>query len=218
MAKRTSVRVEENASDAEARKEQRRRIERAFDRYEPGVLPEGRRQAKSWYVVNPSTGEMCPMKIIWGLSGLHVPKTNQIEPMLRALEFETLRLPQGIGADDDFQRRVIASLEDGARKRRARLKKARKKPAMKLVPVKVFDRNPDVTAERLAQAGGYCEHCHQPAPFKRSKDKTPFLEVHHLKPLSKGGDDTVENSIALCPNCHRDAHSGPAGKHLLRKG
>ena len=25
--------------------------------------------------------------------------------------------------------------------------------------------------------------------------------------LSKGGEDTVENAVALCPNCHRKMHS-----------
>jgi len=34
------------------------------------------------------------------------------------------------------------------------------------------------------------------------------LEVHHKVPLAEGGDDTVENAIALCPNCHRHAHYG----------
>jgi 5-methylcytosine-specific restriction protein A len=34
------------------------------------------------------------------------------------------------------------------------------------------------------------------------------LEVHHKKQLSEGGEDTVENAIALCPNCHREAHYG----------
>jgi 5-methylcytosine-specific restriction protein A len=26
--------------------------------------------------------------------------------------------------------------------------------------------------------------------------------------LSTGGEDTLENAIALCPNCHRRAHFG----------
>ncbi|OOL15317.1 hypothetical protein BXQ27_32765, partial [Klebsiella aerogenes] len=26
--------------------------------------------------------------------------------------------------------------------------------------------------------------------------------------LSNGGEDSVENAIALCPNCHRQAHFG----------
>ncbi|WP_163591073.1 HNH endonuclease, partial [Klebsiella variicola] len=39
-------------------------------------------------------------------------------------------------------------------------------------------------------------------------DGTPFLEVHHIEWLSNGGEDSVENAIALCPNCHRQAHFG----------
>jgi 5-methylcytosine-specific restriction protein A len=27
--------------------------------------------------------------------------------------------------------------------------------------------------------------------------------------LASDGDDTVENAVALCPNCHRRAHFGP---------
>jgi 5-methylcytosine-specific restriction protein A len=38
-----------------------------------------------------------------------------------------------------------------------------------------------------------------------SKDK-PFLEEHHIEWLSKGGEDTIDNAVALCPNCHRKMH------------
>ncbi|WP_196607201.1 HNH endonuclease [Pectinatus frisingensis] len=33
-----------------------------------------------------------------------------------------------------------------------------------------------------------------------------YLEVHHVIPLSKDVDDTADNAIALCPNCHRELH------------
>lgn len=33
-------------------------------------------------------------------------------------------------------------------------------------------------------------------------------EEHHIIPLSKGGNDTKENKIVLCPNCHRLVHKG----------
>lgn len=49
-------------------------------------------------------------------------------------------------------------------------------------------------------ANGICENCKQPAPFRR-EDKSPYLEIHHLTPLADGGADTVENCVALCPNC-----------------
>uniref|UniRef100_UPI003D06D395 HNH endonuclease n=1 Tax=Alcaligenes faecalis TaxID=511 RepID=UPI003D06D395 len=64
-------------------------------------------------------------------------------------------------------------------------------------------------AEVLERASGSCEACKEPAPFKRKSDGTPYLEVHHRIQLAHGGEDTVENAIALCPNCHRKAHFGP---------
>ena len=33
------------------------------------------------------------------------------------------------------------------------------------------------------------------------------MEVHHIKQLAKGGEDTLRNAVALCPNCHRKMHS-----------
>ena len=42
--------------------------------------------------------------------------------------------------------------------------------------------------------------------WKNKKDGEPFLENHHLVWLSRGGTDTIDNTIALCPNCHRKMH------------
>jgi 5-methylcytosine-specific restriction protein A len=58
-------------------------------------------------------------------------------------------------------------------------------------------------AKRLAK--GQCQLCLQPAPFKNTKGE-PYLETHHIIWLSKGGDDTCENTVALCPNCHKKMH------------
>ena len=32
------------------------------------------------------------------------------------------------------------------------------------------------------------------------------LQVHHIQPRSRLGDDTAENLIALCVECHRKIH------------
>ena len=34
-----------------------------------------------------------------------------------------------------------------------------------------------------------------------------ILEIHHVLPLTKGGSDTLENIVLLCPNCHKTAHT-----------
>jgi 5-methylcytosine-specific restriction protein A len=71
-----------------------------------------------------------------------------------------------------------------------------------------FRRNEHVVAQVLFRAAGYCEDCKHPAPFNRAADGEPYLEVHHKIWLARGGEDTVENAMALCPNCHRKAHHG----------
>lgn len=67
-----------------------------------------------------------------------------------------------------------------------------------------FKRDPRVVAWVRKEAGGVCESCGEDAPF--SRNGIPFLEVHHVRPLSEGGTDSVENAVAVCPNCHRGFH------------
>lgn len=78
-------------------------------------------------------------------------------------------------------------------------------PEKVLVTASVYQRNPSVVALVLRRASGICEACGKPAPFKTRAGHW-YLEVHHKKPLAKGGMDTLENTEALCPNCHREKH------------
>lgn len=107
-----------------------------------------------------------------------------------------------------FEGEVAGAGADSTKNRRARLSKASKEPVKRTVSITVYDRNPDVVAEVLEQAKGHCGECGSPAPFKRAKNGQPYLEVHHKVHLANGGEDTVENAIALCPNCHREVHYG----------
>ena len=70
-----------------------------------------------------------------------------------------------------------------------------------------FQRDPEVVAYVLQQADGRCESCDVDAPFLKPNGM-PYLEVHHVRWLSKRGSDTVQNSVAVCPNCHRELHYG----------
>ena len=80
--------------------------------------------------------------------------------------------------------------------------------------VSVFPRDPKVRAWVLARASGICECCCQPAPFE-DVNGAPFLEVHHLRQLADGGSDRVSNTVAVCPNCHRQLHFGKDAERLI---
>ena len=62
----------------------------------------------------------------------------------------------------------------------------------------------------LSRARGNCEGCLNEAPFLK-RNGQPYLEVHHIKELSKGGSDSPINVIALCPNCHTRVTRGIDG-------
>lgn len=106
-----------------------------------------------------------------------------------------------------FQTLVQKSFADTHEQRLKRLSKATKRAATTVEIIPRFVRNPDVVAEVLFRAEGICEACKSPAPFITPRER-PYLEVHHQIPLGEGGDDSIENALALCPNCHREAHYG----------
>ena len=108
----------------------------------------------------------------------------------------------------DFENEIDKSKKETPRVRRNRLNQVPKKPEQIQIISVGFKRNPDVVVEVLLRANGVCEKCNESAPFIRAKDKTPYLEVHHKIRLSDGGEDTIENAIAVCPNCHRELHFG----------
>jgi 5-methylcytosine-specific restriction protein A len=89
-------------------------------------------------------------------------------------------------------------------------------PKRSISQVAVFERSPAVKAWVLKHAGPYCEGCHAVAPFE-VQPGVPYLEVHHVEPLAAGGADTVENAVALCPNCHRRCHFSHARSEFIRE-
>lgn len=109
-----------------------------------------------------------------------------------------------------LENEVIKS-QKNRKERLARLDKIGKtKPERIQVTTYVFKRNPDVIAEALYRADGRCENdkCQGYKAFNRRSNGTPYVEVHHINPLSEGGLDIPENTIVLCPNCHREKHFG----------
>ena len=70
---------------------------------------------------------------------------------------------------------------------------------------KTFDRDPYVSEYVKRRANGICDFCGKPAPFTDKKGR-PYLVSHHIIWLSRGGKDTIYNTVALDPSCHRIIH------------
>lgn len=79
------------------------------------------------------------------------------------------------------------------------------KPKEKASITSTYTRNTYVAEASKRRANGICQLCGKPAPFN-DKNGNPYLESHHIIWLSEGGSDTLENTAALCPNCHRKMH------------
>lgn len=79
------------------------------------------------------------------------------------------------------------------------------KPGKSRVNTTVYYRDPVIAAAVKERANGKCDLCGQPAPFNNANG-LPYLEEHHLSRLADGGDDSIDNAVALCPNCHRKMH------------
>lgn len=44
-----------------------------------------------------------------------------------------------------------------------------------------------------------------------------FLQLHHIVPVAKGGDNSADNCIPLCPNCHAQVENYNPKHALVRK-
>ncbi len=79
------------------------------------------------------------------------------------------------------------------------------KRSAKVRETKVYARNPYLKELVKRIAEGKCQFCGNDAPFVDQKGE-PYLEEHHVQALADGGLDTMNNVVAICPNCHRKMH------------
>ncbi len=86
-----------------------------------------------------------------------------------------------------------------------RAKSVRGPASQRAAVTTTFSRNPYVSAFAKVRADGVCQLCQKPAPFI-DKNHDPYLETHHILWLSEGGEDSLQNTVALCPNCHKKMH------------
>lgn len=79
------------------------------------------------------------------------------------------------------------------------------KTSVRTTTSQTYERNAYITEYAKRRANGICQLCNTQAPFKNRLGE-PYLETHHIEWLSKGGADIIENTVALCPNCHKKMH------------
>lgn len=101
------------------------------------------------------------------------------------------------------EERKARRLSDAELEKRA--KNARSRSGSRNISTNTYERDPYVSEYAKRSANGICQLCDQEAPFI-GKDSKPYLETHHIIWLSHGGEDTITNTVALCPNCHRKMH------------
>jgi 5-methylcytosine-specific restriction endonuclease McrA len=123
-------------------------------------------------------------------------------------------LPDDYNHPEVYLESVSANFEDEVekilKKGNVLRPKGRNQPTTTVVSVTRYDRDPHVKAWVLSQAKDKCECCPSSSPaqlFKTSESRN-YLEVHHIRPLANQGSDTPENTVALCPACHRQLHHG----------
>ena len=116
----------------------------------------------------------------------------------------------GQGAMVEAEARRLCSLDLATLMGRhvATSKNRRSKPAARPATTREFDRDPLIVAIGKVRAGFQCEvpSCLHPT-FKDAGNK-PYCEVHHIRPLTEGGKDDLDNVACLCPAHHREVHHG----------
>ena len=103
----------------------------------------------------------------------------------------------------EMSEQEISKLSDKELARYASVKNVNKKP--KTTETVVYYRDPYLKQLVKRIANGKCQYCGNDAPFF-DKDGQPYLEEHHVVKLADGGKDSIDNVVAICPNCHIKVH------------
>lgn len=119
--------------------------------------------------------------------------------------FQNVTAPDVEVLNQEFEDAVKKENSKSIDKFETAAKKKASIPSASIVQTRTFHRDPTIAAYVKKRANGYCQLYGQKAPFN-DQNGDPYLECHHIDWLSKGGIDSVENCVALCPNCHRRMH------------
>ena len=131
-------------------------------------------------------------KGIWGIRKDFLKKNDDVVPL------EVLEKKKSI------TKKIAGSLSDEQLKSKS-VEMQTTKPRKRNIITSTYERNTYVSEYAKRRAKGNCQLCNTRAPFL-DKENKPYLETHHIIWLSKGGSDSIGNTVALCPNCHRKMH------------
>ena len=86
--------------------------------------------------------------------------------------------------------------------------------------ISLYPRNLNESILAKQRSKWKCEYNTEHQTFKSSKDNNPYMEAHHLIPMSyqyffENSIDFADNIICLCPTCHRKIHN--AHKEVKRE-
>jgi hypothetical protein len=111
---------------------------------------------------------------------------------------------------DDLLARYAAQRGEPQRKKSGR-------PSTGVVRSRVYDRDPLVVAIAVKRANRKCEAAGCQYVAFLNAQGTPYVEVHHIVPLSEGGPDVIDNAACLCPAHHREVHVGQNGPKIAEQ-
>lgn len=97
------------------------------------------------------------------------------------------------------------------------LSKGNTKPRKKKVEREVIERSQWVVDQTISRANSKCEVSPCITPSFEKERGGNYVEVHHLVTLASGGPDTLDNTVCLCPNHHREIHYGKNKKAISEK-
>ena len=143
---------------------------------------------------------------------------TQAFTILREAGFEIIsRLPSEAAEEEYFEARVAALRKPSQHDRPAPEGNAKPTRSNRARSQKSYERDPEVHAWILDHAQGVCGLCGSKAPFISRSTGFPYLEVHHVLPLADDGPDTIDNTVALCPNCHRKCHFSSDSRKISKQ-
>ena len=120
--------------------------------------------------------------------------------------FRDVNAPYAETLEQEYKSNVAAEEKKSFDQLKKEANKKASQPTVDTVRTKIYHRDPTISAFVKKRANGYCQLCGSKAPFI-DKNGAPYLECHHIDWLSNGGMDSIDNCVALCPNCHRKMHN-----------